>query len=133
MFRIFSLFAIIATIVVAASQLSVEAKAPGWQTYSDSGFEAAQNSGKTIVVDVYATWCPTCRAQAPILDELRSEKASADTLFVKVNFDEHKSFLRANRIPRQSTVVVFKGKQEVARSIAQTNRAKLRSFVLDAI
>jgi len=33
MFRIFSLLAIIATIVVAASQLNVEAKAPGWQTY----------------------------------------------------------------------------------------------------
>ena len=89
--------------------------------------------GKTIVVDVYADWCPTCRAQAPILDELRVEKQSSDVVFVKVNYDEHKDFLRQNRIARQSTVLVFKGMDEVARSIAQTNRAQLRKVVLDAL
>ena len=133
MFRILSILSIILAVFVAATQLTAKTEAPGWKVYKAKGFEAAQNSGKTIVVDVYATWCPTCRAQAPILDELRAEKASKDTLFVKVNFDDHKPFLRANRIPRQSTVLVFKGKKEVARSIAQTNRAALRKVILDAI
>ena len=93
----------------------------------------AQKKGKTIVVDVYADWCPTCRAQAPILEDLRTEKQSSEVLFVKVNFDEEKAFLRANRIPRQSTVLVFKGMDEVARSVAETNRSRLRGVVLDAL
>ena len=133
MFRILSLLAIIASIALAATQINAEAKAPGWQKYSASSFKAAQASGKTIVVDVYASWCPTCRAQAPILDEIRTEQASADTIFVKVNFDKDKSFLRTHRVPRQSTVLVFKGTKEVARSIAQTQRTALRSTILGAI
>ncbi len=133
MFRIFALVAAIGAVVVGAMQLSAKADTSGWQTYSAAEFAMAQGKGKTIVVDVYADWCPTCRAQAPILEQLREEQASAKVLFVKVNFDDEKAFLRANRVPRQSTVLVFKGKKEVARSIAETNRTRLRSVVLNAL
>ena len=133
MFRLFALIAVIGALVVGAMQLSAQANTSGWQTYNEAEFIMAQGKGKTIVVDVYADWCPTCRAQAPILDELREERQNGNTLFVKVNFDDEKAFLRRHRVPRQSTVLVFKGKKEVARTIAQTNRAKLRSAVLGAL
>ncbi len=133
MLRIFALIAVIGAVVIGAMQLSAKADTAGWQTYDAAEFTMAQNKGKTIVVDVYADWCPTCRAQAPILDQLRTEKASGDVQFVKVNFDDEKTFLRQHRIPRQSTVLVFKGKKEVARSIAETNRNRLRNVVLGAL
>lgn len=133
MLRIFALIAAIAALAVGAMQLSARSPAKGWQTYDAAEFMMAQKKGKTIVVDVYADWCPTCRAQAPILDELRKEKQSKYVLFVKVNFDDEKAFLRAHRVPRQSTVLVFNGMTESARSIAQTNRTKLRSAVLGAM
>ena len=133
MFRLFALIAVIGALVVGAMQLSAQSSAVGWQPYDEAEFMMAQGKGKTIVVDVYADWCPTCRAQAPILEELRKERQSGDTLFVKVNFDDEKAFLREHRIPRQSTVLVFKGKKEVARSIAQTNRSALRGVVLNAL
>ena len=133
MFRLFALIAAIATLAVGAMQLSAQASTKGWQTYDAAEFMMAQKKGKTIVVDVYADWCPTCRAQAPILEELRTEKQSKDVLFVKVNFDVEKDFLREHRIPRQSTVLVFDGTTEKARSIAQTNRTRLRGGVLGAL
>lgn len=133
MFRLFALIAVIGALVIGAMQLSAQSSTSGWQTYDEAEFMMAQGKGKTIVVDVYADWCPTCRAQAPILEELRKERQSADTLFVKVNFDDEKAFLREHRIPRQSTILVFKGKKEVARSIAQTNRSALRGVVLNAL
>ena len=133
MFRLFALIAVIGALVVGAMQLSAQSSAAGWQPYDEAEFMMAQGKGKTIVVDVYADWCPTCRAQAPILDELRKERQNGDTLFVKVDFDQEKAFLRDHRIPRQSTVLVFKGKKEVARSIAQTNRSALRGVVLNAL
>ncbi|KEO92002.1 hypothetical protein EH31_04845 [Erythrobacter longus] len=133
MTRLFLIIAVIGAFVIGATQLTAQASAADWSTYDEAEFMMAQKKGKTIVVDVYADWCPTCRAQAPILDELRAEKQSDDVLFVKVNFDDEKAFLRANRIPRQSTVLVFKGMDEVARSIAQTNRTRLRSVVLGAL
>ncbi len=133
MTRLFVLIAVIGALVIGAMQLSAQASTAGWQAYDEAEFVMAQEKGKTIVVDIYADWCPTCRAQAPILDELRQERASGDVLFVKVNFDEEKAFLRAHRVPRQSTVLVFNGTAETTRSIAETNRARLRSVVLGAL
>lgn len=133
MFRLFALIAAVGALFVGAMQLSAAADTKGWTTYDAADFMMAQKKGKTIVVDVYADWCPTCRAQAPILDELRVEKQSSDVLFVKVNYDEQKAFLRQHRIPRQSTVLVFQGMEEKARSIAQTDRTALRSAVLGAL
>ena len=133
MTRLFLLIAAIGAIVIGAMQLNAQSTAAGWQAYDEAEFMMAQNKGKTIVVDVYADWCPTCRAQAPILDELRQERASGDVLFVKVNFDHEKDFLRAHRIPRQSTILVFNGTQETARVIAETDRSRLRRAVLDAL
>ncbi len=133
MFRLFALIAAIGALVIGGMQISAQASTEGWTQYDAAEFMMAQKKGKTIVVDVHADWCPTCRAQAPILEELRTEKQNSNTLFVKVNFDEQKAFLRDNRIPRQSTVLVFKGMDEVARSVAQTNRSELRSIVLNAL
>ena len=133
MTRLFLGVAVIGAFIIGASQLTAQANAAGWITYDDAEFLMAQKKGKTIVVDVYADWCPTCRAQAPILEELRSEKQTTDVLFVKVNFDDEKAFLRANRVPRQSTVLVFKGMDEVGRSVAETDRTRLRRAVLGAL
>ena len=133
MLRLFALIAAVGALFVGAMQLSAAADTKGWTTYDAADFMMAQKKGKTIVVDVYADWCPTCRAQAPILNELRVEKQSSNVLFVKVNYDEEKDFLRQHRIPRQSTVLVFKGMEEIERSIAQTDRSALRGVVLSAL
>ena len=133
MVRLFLIIAAIGAFVVGANALSSQASAADWTTYDEAEFMMAQKKGKKIVVYVYADWCPTCRAQAPILDELRTEKQGGDVLFVKVNYDDEKAFLRANRVPRQSTVLVFNGMDEVARSIAESNRTRLRGVVLGAL
>lgn len=112
---------------------TAQAAGAGFTSYDASSFEAAQTAGKTIVVDVHASWCPTCKAQEPILKSIAKDAKAKDVKFVRVNFDKDKAFLREHRIPRQSTILVFKGKQEVGRSIAETNRGRLTSFVLDRI
>jgi thioredoxin 1 len=106
---------------------------PTWSNYSAEAFSRAQATGKTIIVDVHATWCPTCRAQAPTLDALRSEPRLKDAIFVKVDFDTEKAFLREHRIPRQSTILVFKGTRETARSVAETRPTQLRAAVLGGV
>lgn len=123
--KFFLLLALFASVPASAN--------PTWSTYSSAEFSRAQAAGKTIVVDVHATWCPTCRAQAPILDSLRSEPQLRNAIFMKVDFDTEKAFLRQHRVPRQSTVLVFKGARETARSVAETRPAQLRAAVLGGI
>ena len=119
--------------VAIAGISAAQAATPNWIKYSPAAFSAAQKSGKTIIVDVHATWCPTCKAQAPTLDALRSEARLRDTVFVKVDFDTEKAFLREHRIPRQSTILVFRGARETARSIAETDPTRLRAAVLAGV
>lgn len=114
--------------------LSVPAMAaPAWQQYDAAKFAKAQKAGKTIIVDVHAVWCPTCKAQAPTLDALRKEEKLKSAVFFKVDFDKEKAFLKQHRIPRQSTVLVFKGKKETARSIAESRPRELRAAVLAGV
>lgn len=133
MTRLFILIAIIGGAIAGAMQLSAQSGPSGWQTYDEGEFVMAQAKGKTIVVDIYGDGCPACRAQAPIMEELRAEKQTGDVLFVKVNFADEKAFLGEHRIPRQSTILVFNGKVEAMRAIAETNRSHLRQNVLNAI
>jgi len=104
-----------------------------WIEYEADTFARAQEDGQTILVDVNATWCSTCKAQAPILDDLRDEPEMGDVVFMKLDFDTEKGFLEEHRIPRQSTIVVFQGEQETARSIAETDPDKLRSAILAGV
>lgn len=131
MLKIFkSLMLVLASLLVTAPAVAAP---PAWSRYDAGQFARAQAAGKVIVVDVHATWCPTCRAQEPTLDALRSEPRLRSAIFVKVDFDTQKDFLREHRIPRQSTILVFRGRQETARSIAETRPEQLRAAVLSGI
>lgn len=132
MLRILTLLTAVFGLALAGIGTASAANA-GFAGYTAQKFVAAQTEGKTIVVDVHADWCPTCRAQAPILRDIAQDARAAGVVFLKVDFDKDKAFLRDHRIPRQSTILVFKGKQEVGRSIAETNRQRLSSFVFDRI
>lgn len=123
--RLRAAFAALLLLVGLAAQPAVAA----WVDYTPEAFSAAQAEGKTILVDVTASWCPTCRAQKPILDELAADPAMEGVLFVRLDFDQHKDFLREHRVPRQSTIIVFEGAEEVNRSVAETDRDRLRDFV----
>ena len=47
----------------------------------------AQKEGKSILVDIFAPWCPTCRAQNPILVQLTREPQFNNLVVFKVDCD----------------------------------------------
>jgi thiol:disulfide interchange protein len=102
--------------------------------YTAAAFAEAQAAGRTILVHVHADWCPTCRAQAPILAELLArEPRLAGAVALQVDFDNDKDFLKAHRVPSQSTLLVFKGRTETARSVGETDPARLAAAILGGL
>lgn len=89
--------------------------------FSQEAFAAAQGAGKPIIVHVYAPWCPTCRAQEPILHKLEADPKFAPAEAFRVDFDGQKDAVRALKATSQSTIIVFKGEKEVGRSVGETN------------
>ncbi len=123
-----ALVAVLGLVVMAQSSL-----AASFTPYTAEAFEQAQSEGKTILVDVHATWCPTCKRQAPILEALIKDPAMEGVVAFRVDWDTDKDFVKTHRIPRQSTILVFQGEKETARSVAETREAELRSLVLGGI
>lgn len=95
------------------------------QPFDTATFEAAQAAGEIIVVDIAADWCPTCKAQARVMAKLRDKPEFADYRIMRVNFDTQRDIVREFRAPRQSTLIVFRGRDEVGRVIAQTGEDQL--------
>jgi thiol-disulfide isomerase/thioredoxin len=117
LFRLF-LFAIGMVLTSAIFSTSVFA---AQSNYTEVEFNQLQKEGKSILVVVHAPWCPTCRAQAPIINELLSENEFKEINALRVDFDSQKDILKKLNVSKQSTLIVFKGGKEVARSTGDTS------------
>lgn len=96
-------------------------------------FEAAQRAGKPVLVAVHADWCPTCRVQEEVLWDLLARKEFAGLTVFQLDFDRQKAELKRFGVRTQSTLIVFKGMKEVARSIAQTKKDAIAAGLAKAL
>lgn len=105
----------------------------GGEKFTDAAFEAAQKAGKPIIVDIAAAWCPVCRVQAPIVEDLAMSDRFRDFVHLEVDFDRQKDVLRRLNAPRQSTLIVFRGAVEVGRSVGDTKRESIEAMMAKAL
>jgi thiol-disulfide isomerase/thioredoxin len=101
--------------------------------YSAAAFDAAHGAGASILVEVHAPWCPTCRAQAPILEDLRKAPRFGEMKVFRVDFDTQKDALKRFGVRTQSTLITFKGGKETGRSVGDTNRESIAALLAKAI
>ena len=97
--------------------------------FSEAAFKAAQASGSPILVEIHADWCPTCKAQDPILDKLTSDAKFKDLKVFRVDFDSMKPVLKRFGAQMQSTLIVFKGATEQGRSVGDTRQASITALL----
>lgn len=115
-----------AALAFAGSQPAVAGNAVA---FSADAFKAAQNSGSPILVEVHADWCPTCKAQAPILEKLAADPKYRNLKIFRVDFDRMKPALQALGARSQSTLIVFKGTVEKGRSVGDTSQASIAALL----
>jgi thioredoxin 1 len=120
--------------VLMAGALVVAAPlVPAWANaavpFSAEAFKAAQASGSPILVEIHADWCPTCKAQSPILDKLTSAPKFKDLKIFRVDFDAMKPVVKEFGARMQSTLIVFKGSAEQGRSVGDTKEASIAALL----
>jgi thiol-disulfide isomerase/thioredoxin len=101
--------------------------------FTQAAFQTAQKAGKPVLVEITASWCPTCKAQAPILNELRSQPKFKDLQTFSVDFDGQKDVVRSFKARMQSTLIVFKGAKEVGRSVGDTDKTSIEALLAKAL
>ena len=93
-------------------------------TFNKELFNKAQSEGKIVVVSSWMKYCSSCANQMKVL-----QKAKKDGELLDIKFDniEYFSFDVTNReianlfdVQYQTTLLIYKGVQEVYRSIGET-------------
>jgi thiol-disulfide isomerase/thioredoxin len=84
------------------------------QPYSKEAAQGAIASGKPVIIEVYASWCPICQAQATAVDAMKNEAAYKDIAFFRVDYDKQKDAVNALHSSR-ATLIVYRGGKEIAR------------------
>jgi thioredoxin 1 len=103
--------------------------AAGPQAFDDKGFADAQAAGKPILIAIHASWCPTCKAQKPIISELLADPKFKNLLYFIVDFDSQKNLVTRFGARMQSTLIAFKGEKEEGRSVGDTNPASIATLL----
>lgn len=112
-----------------AAGLSLAADIP----FDTAKFDAMNKEGKPILVSIHADWCPTCRAQEPIVSELLTTPELRGITALRVDFDAQKDAVRRFKAQYQSTLIVFKGGKEVGRSTGDTNKNSIAALLKKAL
>lgn len=115
-----------------SAALMLASMALAGKAYDEAAFTAAQSAGKPILVEVHAEWCPTCRAQKSVIEGLAASPEYKDLVAFEVDFDGQKTALRKFGAQQQSTLIVFRGDREVARSVGETSPAAIEALVKSA-
>ena len=101
--------------------------------YSSNTFKQLLAIGEAFAVVFHADWCPTCRAQAPLLKELADSPALKRLTLLIANFDTELEARKAMNVTKQSTIIVFRNGQEIARSTGDTDRLSLATLLRAAV
>ncbi|WBT38017.1 thioredoxin family protein [Hyphomicrobium sp. DMF-1] len=122
-----------AALALTAMLGGLAAQAGENQKFEPAAFAAAQKAGKSILVHVTAPWCPTCKAQKPIIDELTAKPELKDLVVFEIDFDTGGAALKAVNARSQSTIVTYKGATETGRSVGDTNKDSVTALVMSAL
>ena len=100
------------------AKLPAAAAGPGSHpvTVTDDSFERVIADEKPVLVDFWATWCPPCRAIAPVLEQIASE-ANGKYVIGKMNVDENQRTAARFHIEGIPTLLIFKKGQLVDRLV----------------
>ena len=109
-----------ALFAIAALPFAFTAALAGDVPFTQAVFDAAMKAKQPILVEIHADWCPTCKAQAPIIKSLTEQSKFSGMAILRVDFDSQKDIVRQFGAQQQSTLIVFKDGKEVARSVGET-------------
>ena len=118
---------VIIFLLVCLSANAVEKKT----NFSEEIFEKAKASGKTVVVNSYEVWCGTCSKQTKILNQ--AEKEFKNIIFLSYEQSKNKNIAKLLGIKFWTTIVVYKGDNEIARIVGQTDKEIIYSAIQKGI
>lgn len=127
MFKLLRSFVLLVPFLASGAGFAAEG------AFNATQFDALNKEGKPILIAIHADWCPTCRAQAPIVSSLLKTPEFKGITAFRVDFDSQKETVRRFNASTQSTLIVFKGGKEAGRSVGDTRQEGIAALLKKAI
>ena len=93
-------------------------------TFKKELFDKAQSDGKIVVISSWIKYCSSCAGQMKILQNAKNKGELLDIKFDNIeyfSFDvTKKEISNFFDVQYQTTLIIFKGDQEVYRSVGET-------------
>jgi thioredoxin 1 len=72
-------------------------------------FDETIDSGKTVLVDMWAIWCGPCKVLGPIIDQLdKKYENNNDVVITKLNVDKEKEIASKLNIRSIPTILIYR-------------------------
>ncbi|MCC0808623.1 thioredoxin family protein [Methylobacterium sp. W2] len=120
-------------LLLTTALLAISGEGLAAEPFDEAAFAAAQGAGRPIIVEVTAPWCPICKTQRPILKALSEQPRFKDLAIYEIDFDTQKALMRRFDARMQSTLIAFKGRDEVGRSVGETQGEWIEALVEKAL
>ena len=120
-------------LVLLSLAFAVPAMGQPIQPFSTAALKAAQAKGQAVLVDAYASWCPTCRKQEPTINALSKDPAFEKLLILRLDYDTQNAEKRQLGIVQQSTLIAFDGGKETGRLVGVTDAEQIKALAKSAL
>ena len=94
-------------------------------------FETAQKEGKTIVINAWNKSCITCAKQSKIFANAINDFKDVEFLFYEQT--KYKEFANKLNIKFRTTIVIYKGQNEIGRKIGLVKKEDIYQLIKKGI
>ena len=123
-------------VFLGASMLALvpmTARAAEILTYSPGLPQERLAAGETVLLDVFAPWCGTCRAQSRAMEDLRAANPAYDAAitFIRMDWDTYgrSDYARSLGVQRRSTLILMRDDAILGTVVADTRQDSIRALM----
>ena len=101
--------------------------------YEAADFARARGAGKVTAVQFHSGWCPICVMQERGLQSLRDDKSLAQVTVFRADYFKEEALRKRFNVSSFSTLVVFRGALERARTTGDFQPEQLKQLFAGAL
>lgn len=103
------------------------------QPYQADGFARARAAGKTTAIQFHSGWCPVCVMQERGVKALKDDKELEQVVVFQADYFKEEALRNQHKVTSFSTLVVFKGEIERARTTGDFRAEQLKQLFAKAL